>query len=83
MRIETTDKYIILHAENGNVLCDGYSATSANGKVTAPINADVSAWAEMTESEAEQLIIANTEPEEPMTETEEKAAAYDILMGVN
>ena len=86
MRTETTETKITIFAENDMVLCDGCSATSVNGKVTAPVNADVSAWQEMPETEAYDLIAANADiegDEEPTVDAEtiEKAAAYDILMG--
>lgn len=57
-----------LKASDNKVLCDGYVKTSLGGCVYCP-EADVEKWSEMTEAEADALILANnpvdeTEPEE-------------------
>lgn len=54
---------ITLNAPTGKVLCDGYSKTSIGGKVFLPDTADQTAWAEMTEAEADALIAANSDEE--------------------
>ena len=63
MRIETTEKGIFVYAENGNVLCDGSSMSSVNGRVSAPPGADVSGWVEMSEAAAEALCAQNSDEE--------------------
>ena len=76
---DTNPPYI--QADADKVLCDGYSKTSLGGKVYGK-EESLEEWQEMTEAAAEALIAANTGSDEPMTEIEEKAAAYDIIMGV-
>lgn len=83
----TTNKngLVIIQADSDKVLCDGYTKTSVGGKITAKEDTDLTEWQEMNEAEADALIAKNIEPEEPgedLTEIEEKAKAYDIIMGV-
>lgn len=63
---------IVLQADSDKVLCDGYTKTSLGGRITAPEGTDLSVWAEMSEAEADALILANT-PEEEVTEDELEA----------
>lgn len=65
MRIENLEDRTVVYAENGNVLCDGTSCTSVNGRVTAPVGSDVSEWKEMPLDEALAII---EEAEEEVTE---------------
>lgn len=77
MRIETTETKITVFAENDMVLCDGSSMTSVNGKVTAPPNADISAWKEMTQEEAEAIIVVYGDEE--VTDEEFGAMVKEVL----
>lgn len=65
-----TTKMLVLQAEADKVLCNGRSKTALGGRVTAPEGADLSAWLEMTEAEADALIEANT-PDEGEEKVEE------------
>lgn len=83
---DATPPYI--KADDDKVLCDGYVATGLGGKVYNVNTAALENWQEMTRAEADALIEANTPPEdtedtEVAAEIKEKAAAYDIIMGVN
>ena len=86
MTTENKAGMTVLTASAGMVLCDGFTATSVRdeasphtGKVCVKIGTDISGWEEMTEAAADALISANAVEYE--TETEAKAAAYDIIMG--
>lgn len=52
------------------VLCNGYTKTSVGGSVTIGAGADVTAWVEMTEADADALIEANTPDDDAMSATE-------------
>lgn len=76
--IEKTYGKQLTPTDAANVLCDGYSK---GRRITVPLNADTSMWAEMTEPEADALIAQNEPEPEYANDTEAKAAAYDILVG--
>lgn len=78
MRTETTELFVVLRAEGGNVLCDGNDKTSVNGRVTAPIGSDLSAWVEMPEAEADALIAASVANEE-LTDEEFTNMVEEVL----
>ena len=58
-----TVEMVILKADKGKVLCDGYSKTSVGGTVTMGASSDASVWAERTEAEADAIIAENEKKE--------------------
>lgn len=69
----------VLTADDGMKLTNGNTFGTV---VQLGVNDSGSNWYEITVAEAEELQAKMLEAEE-LTETEEKAAAYDILMGVS
>lgn len=64
-----TVEIVTLQADADKVLCDGHTKTALGGKVTAGASVDLSAWQEMSEAEADALILVNS-PEEEVNEDE-------------
>jgi hypothetical protein len=62
----------VLSAEKGMTLTDGEIYTKV---YISPVDIDETVWAEVNDAEVPVV-------EEELTETEQKAKAYDILMGV-
>lgn len=64
-KTQTVD-IVTIQSASGMVLCDGVSKTSVGGKVTAGAGTDLSAWKEMTEAEADDLIKENAPKEDEL-----------------
>lgn len=81
MKIETIRNRTQLSADEGMWLCNETSKVFAH-RVTLGSKSNESMWKEITEEEKTRLeALWGTSAEEPTTE--EKAQAYDILMGVS
>lgn len=80
MKKTTENGVIVLHAEVGMKLTNGkvFGDTIRLGLRDTTDN-----WYEITEDEAEQMLPKYDDETDELTETEQKAAAYDIITGVS
>lgn len=68
-------------ASKGMVLCDGYNKSSIGGSVYLPDNIENN-WLEMTDEEANELILENNPPEVEYEEISDEEALRIITEGV-
>ena len=72
IKTKNTFNHFVLSAERGKTLTDGEIYTKV---YISPVDIDETVWVEVDASEVPV-------EEEELTEVEQKAKAYDILMGV-
>lgn len=84
MKVETIRNRTQLVADDGMWLCNDTTKAIAH-KVTLGVNSNESMWREIADEEKTRLETewGKTKDNEELTETEQKAKAYDILMGVS
>lgn len=73
-----------LKANKNMVYCNGFTKTKIGGAIYLPENADASVWQEMTEADADALILKNNPDveegeEEPEATTEDYISALEKL----
>lgn len=72
IKTKNTFNHFVLSAERGKTLTDGAIYTKV---YVSPVDVDETVWTEVNDAEVPVV-------EEELTETEQKAKAYDILVGV-
>ena len=84
MKTETIRNRTQLTADEGKWLCNETNKVFAH-KVILGAKSNEAMWKEITEEEKTRLEAewGTTDNDSQLTETEQKAKAYDILMGVN
>jgi hypothetical protein len=84
MKIETIKGRTQLSADDGMWLCNETSKVFAH-RVTLGSKSTETMWKEITEEEKTRLetLWGTSDNDNQLTETEQKAKAYDILMGVS
>lgn len=82
MTLETINGIRVLTPSNGMWLCNSKDKVISD-KVYLGVNAEETAWTEITEAEKARLdVLWETETDEPTETTDEYAEAGKILLGV-